>query len=744
VPLPLPTLDDRSYQEILRESLARIPVHNPEWTNYNDSDPGVTLVQLFAFMTESLLYRANRIPERNRLRFLRLLGIGLRPAVPAQALVTFAASGATPHARVVPAGTPLHAGQVPFRTRTGLEVLPVEARVFVKAPAELSGDEAERTQELYEQLYDSALRTPSGALADAQLYETRPLPLPSPGAPLPTLDLSSPDDTVDGALWIALLAPRAGDVEAVRGALGGRTLTLGIVPALDDAGRVLAPGQPLTDPTAELNLRFERPDPRPDDAEPVARYAALPARPLHNVLAEPGLIELQLPPAARLRTWTGQEPTEAGVGAFPPSLEDLAEEARIVTWIRVRAREGDSGAGAQARIGYAGINAALAEQREEIAAEFLGMGTGEPDQQATLVNTPVLPESVVLTVNGEPWAPIDDLAAAPPEVARSAGAAPAPSAAARVYTLDRATGEVRFGDGLRGARPPREAVIQAQYAFGGGAQGVVGVGALRSGELPSGLTVTNPVSAWGGSDAETVEQAERRIPGHVQHRDRLVTEGDVHEITLRTPGVAVGRVEVRALARPAGSDGALSQGVPGALTVLVVPQSDPLQPDAPVPGRLFLAAVCAHLDARRLLTTEIHVRGPAYVPVYVSAGIEVVPGQDLPTVREAVADALRVFLSPLTGGFEEEGWPLAHDVDARELYAVAARTPGVSGVRDLLLGGADGIARERIALSGLRLPHLVGLSVQAGDPQPLAELAGSVPEPSGPPALPVPYVPTTC
>src|SRR6476469_398000 len=83
-----PKLDGRSYQDLVDEALARIPVHNPEWTNFNKSDPGVTLLELFAFLTESLLYRANSIPERNRLAFLSLLGIPRQPASSARGVVT--------------------------------------------------------------------------------------------------------------------------------------------------------------------------------------------------------------------------------------------------------------------------------------------------------------------------------------------------------------------------------------------------------------------------------------------------------------------------------------------------------------------------------------------------------------------------------------------------------------------------------------------------------------------------------
>ena len=52
---PAPALDTRTYQDLVDEALARVQIHNPEWTNFNRSDPGVTLLELFAFLTESLL-----------------------------------------------------------------------------------------------------------------------------------------------------------------------------------------------------------------------------------------------------------------------------------------------------------------------------------------------------------------------------------------------------------------------------------------------------------------------------------------------------------------------------------------------------------------------------------------------------------------------------------------------------------------------------------------------------------------
>ena len=85
----MPNLDDRDFSRIVAEAKALIPRYAPEWTDHNDSDPGITMVQLFAWMTEMMLYRLNQVPELNYLRFLELLGIELKPALSAHAELTF-------------------------------------------------------------------------------------------------------------------------------------------------------------------------------------------------------------------------------------------------------------------------------------------------------------------------------------------------------------------------------------------------------------------------------------------------------------------------------------------------------------------------------------------------------------------------------------------------------------------------------------------------------------------------------
>jgi len=89
MPIESPDLDDLTYAEIVERAKQLIPVYCPEWTNYNESDPGITLVQLFAWMTEMVIYRLNRVPDSTYIHFLNFIGERQGPALPATTLVAF-------------------------------------------------------------------------------------------------------------------------------------------------------------------------------------------------------------------------------------------------------------------------------------------------------------------------------------------------------------------------------------------------------------------------------------------------------------------------------------------------------------------------------------------------------------------------------------------------------------------------------------------------------------------------------
>lgn len=126
MPLPLPDLDNRQWADLVDEGVALVPRYARAWTDHNLHDPGITLIELFAWLVEQDMYRANRITDRARLKFLALLGYSPRPPRPASAVlgVTLAAGTGT---------LDLPAGLVFLATAPGLPPTPYT----LEAPAGL-------------------------------------------------------------------------------------------------------------------------------------------------------------------------------------------------------------------------------------------------------------------------------------------------------------------------------------------------------------------------------------------------------------------------------------------------------------------------------------------------------------------------------------------------------------------------------------------------------------------------------
>jgi predicted phage baseplate assembly protein len=103
--LPAPNLDDRTFQDFVDDAKRLVQQRCPEWTDHNVSDPGVTLIEAFAQMADQLVYRLNRVPERQYVKFLELIGVRLRPPAAARGQVTFWLSAPQPQTVVVRAET---------------------------------------------------------------------------------------------------------------------------------------------------------------------------------------------------------------------------------------------------------------------------------------------------------------------------------------------------------------------------------------------------------------------------------------------------------------------------------------------------------------------------------------------------------------------------------------------------------------------------------------------------------------
>jgi predicted phage baseplate assembly protein len=153
--LPAPNLDDRRFQQFVDDAKCYVQQRCPEWTDHNVSDPGVTLIETVAYMADQLVYRLNRVPDKNYLAFLDLLGITLFPPGAARAQLTFWLSTPRDGVVMVPAGSEAAAERtegeeaIVFSTLADLAIVSCELRAVLvrpdgEAPADRTSDIEER------------------------------------------------------------------------------------------------------------------------------------------------------------------------------------------------------------------------------------------------------------------------------------------------------------------------------------------------------------------------------------------------------------------------------------------------------------------------------------------------------------------------------------------------------------------------------------------------------------------------
>ena len=347
-----PVLDDRDFEQLRDELVQRIPTFTPEWTDHNESDPGIALLELFAYLGESLLFRFNQIPDATKVAFLRLLGVQSLPAQPAHVLAALATE--SPEGVQVLRGGELRAGSVSFETDDEVYAWPLEAlgrsRRRCPHPPRTTGGAGRRGDAL------SRLGLATGAPGSSS----------SAGAPARSATRRDRRDVADA--WIAPCGSRS--------SMPRRPVTL----ARDDGRARLFVGVAF-DETVERPFLWT-PRRRGRRALPVhgarRRTAAdavaavdrrrSPLTPLAVAddttrgMTTTGVVELTLPELFPSPT----RPATAGRPDSPPPLDDAAQAARVVAWLQVTRPDSAGGARAAATrsTGSAGsgVNAVHATQ----------------------------------------------------------------------------------------------------------------------------------------------------------------------------------------------------------------------------------------------------------------------------------------------------------------------------------------------------------------------------------------------
>jgi predicted phage baseplate assembly protein len=642
MPLPEPILDDLRFQkDLVDEARRRIIRYCPEWTDYNLSDPGITLIELFAWMTEQLTYRLNQVPEKNRIRFMDLMGIRLQPASSARVELTFRLSASFP---ISPEDTTT--AMVPQGLEVATRQTDEEPEVIFTTDERLVIVPPRLTQMRREQNFNKNYLARMGIEA-----------FPVFGQP-----------------------PRLGD-----------TYYLGFDESQDLRGHILrlefqceetqATGVKRNDPPLvwECSLGDGQWRELPPSTLPSERDTT---GGLNNPAGEITFyLPLNIQPdqvhgrkAYWLRCRLEQRRKEQGMYSQSPLIRNIAAYSLgATTW---------------------GTHAVI------VRDEALGSSSGEPGQIFRLQHVPALAlrEGEYVEVEekreGEtvfvPWQPVTDFSNS--------------DRYDRHFSLDTATGEIMFGPALRqrdgtvrqyGRIPEAGRRLRInRYRYGGGTVGNVPahkIDSLKS-AVPYIDRVTNLARAEGGRDSESLDEAKLRAQREVRAQQRAVTAEDF-EYLAKGASRSVARVKCVTPDK--------SANVPsGMIELLVVPAVfDALQARdlTKLPLDLELVKTMErHLDQYRLLTTMLRIRAPQYIGVKVEAEIVVAEYSQPEAVQTRVLQTLQHYLCPLKLGADNaalqeivgplwEGWPFGKTLFVSEIFTLLQKVPGVKHVLEVRL-----------------------------------------------------------
>ncbi len=721
MPLPIPNLDDRRFDDLVAEARVRLANHLPELTQIAPGDPAYALIDLFAYFTETMLYRANLIPERQRRVVLNLLQVPLRNARPSKGVVCIDAG---PRSVNLPAlvrdGVQLKAGSQSFTGIGELQPTPLGLAVSIK-----------------EKITDAQLvamgLTPQDLLEQYGLKNgEKPQPFQPRNFDLgkEILDLTN---SLDQLFYLALTIPKTlvAQLAQLREALAGITLNVAIAPADDIDGdeiSSLSPRKLLWELLTQTDAGELLPLPLEilSDSSRGGRQT--------------GVVRLRLPRNAELFDSMGvSDPMFAGLGNLPPELPAPLGSERVAGWLRLSCPDDPV-----LTLGYLGVNG-LDVIGQGLKQDFVvGIGTGNPDQVVNLPDNLIDPDSFELDVEEDgawiPWQPVDFLVDL--------------GGAARVYRLDPVAGQVYFGDGLEaGKRPPVGMRLRiASYRYGGGIAGNVAAGEIK--ELSGGssrLSVRHEWPCKSGVDAETVVQAERRIPQFLTHRNRAVTKQDFELLTQNNPVNPVARAMVLEGFLPGANINAARTDVPGVVSVFVLPPRYPALRQTPKPSKGLLKDVFEYLLQRVLIGTELYVLSPQFIPLAVGVTVDVLdPDTEQQTLQD-IQTAVVEYLWPLApGGARGEGWPMGGAVNTNELQTQVARVTGVRAVKVVSIfqkttsNGWQRLASGQVlSLTQYQLPELLGVSVSTSNGLP--ELPGGIEPVTGSGSgVPTAVIPEVC
>jgi predicted phage baseplate assembly protein len=616
-----PRLDDRSFNDLVEEARARIMLYCPEWTDHNLSDPGITLLELFAWMTDIVLYRLNRMPDKNYIKFMELIGMRLYGTEPSRAPVTFWLSAPQPNEVVIPGGTEV------ATTRTETE------------PAILFTTDGDAVVQVPELKY---IMTSSSTAVEAREFNVHSLNSALNGSGQIGVFPSTPPTQGD-AVYLGFDQDLSNHILGIELEVEGA------------AGAGVDPGNPPY--VWEVLGQQANQNWVPVEVEMDTSRA----------LNVNGLIRLYLPPMRRA--------PRNDITAFWVRCRLIVEEGQPNYDVTPTVR--------RLTVGAWGITVDTTNL-SRVQNEIIGRSDGTPGQTFYLNNTPVVARTggeyvMVRNEDGreERWIEVSDFSSSGSEDRHYTLDSQTGEITFGPALPQRDGGMRRYGFiPLQGA-----VLVMTGYRYGGGVTGNVAantINIVKSG-MPYIQRVTNRKAASGGLNAEDIEACKMRVPSYLRSLNRAVTGSDFEYLASEAAPGQVGRVHC--LQPPMTNRGEIKvlliPGIPH-LEGFIAPESLNLADD--LRQRVF-----EHLDERRLISTHLEVLSPAYQWVETEVRFRAARHEDVDKVQEAIEKRLFQFINPLIGGQDGTGWPFGRDLFVADIMSVLLKVPGVDFVRSVKL-----------------------------------------------------------
>jgi hypothetical protein len=727
-----PNLDDETFEEIVKDSRLLIPQFAREsWTDHNVHDPGITFLELFAWLIEMQIYQLNRVTENNYRKFLKLVGISPYDAQPSKVDITldtknltFDENGDTILEKGTEVITEFNGKRIVFETEEEINLIQSNLAAIITRSNSQIIDNIDANK--VDNIYFEAFGEKGGIGTTLELGFDKQLPkkeiqitfdLFDEDLPYLETDNSEPEPSVN-LLWEYLSGGKWREL----------TIKSDTTLALNRSGRI----------SFDISTDLEKKDDKywircrwKDGLYEIAPLInsillnTVPAVQTENVTKEEistgcpdQIVRLEKTTVINrvifdindIQDWCGllKQIKEQADSAWLSPGKEIWSKFDNGTQILIDEWEGEKEPDTRMKCAIIESLNKLLESRDLYDKD--SFKDIDPDQlpknilSKNMFNAPInevrifnrflieasFPDNeasdpgkiaknrLVVKVcekdKEEYWYEVDDFNSSGPDDSH--------------YIFEPMRGEITFGNGLNGRIPPANDLISPIFTIRVSYKTTLG----QNGNVPEGqkwiinktgfknILGENFKQATGGMDTESIEHAKSRAKKDFRAIYRAITSEDYEQLSLSTPGLRV----ARAKAIPNHDPEYPEINIPDSITVVIVPYTREDE-TTPVPGKGFLQTVSSFLETRRLITTNLHVIGPEYVTISVSCRVRLMKKSSPAEVIKRIQNELNKFLDPLKGGQDGKGWPFGRPVYPSEVYQIIDNLEGIDYASNVIL-----------------------------------------------------------